>query len=336
MKLLYYDCPDCRRHNAGPGHPECPERLAAVTTGIRQAPWQAEVEWREASPIDTSLLLLAHTPGHVERVLAADGLAVSFDGDTQTSAGSVQAALKAAGAVVDATTAVLADPGTTAFCAIRPPGHHAERNRAMGFCLFNNVAVAAHAALKSGLKRVLVFDPDVHHGNGTEEIFAADPRVFYVSIHQWPFYPGSGAAEDVGHGSGKGFTANFPLPAGCGDAEYIAIAQRGIATIVENYEPELILFSAGFDAHELDPLGGMEVTTLGFAHLYAPVIKAAVEGKIPFLFALEGGYSLPALQSSVPAVLDLTMREAWQTPSTPPNRVDRLVERVLGRLRYNV
>lgn len=336
MRLLYYDAPEFRDHNTGPGHPERAARLDAIAAGIQASHLAEQIVKIKPPAVDLQVILKAHTARHLDRVLAAAGKCVRFDGDTATSAGSVQAALLAAGAVVDATLRVLREPNTTAFCAIRPPGHHAERDQAMGFCLFNNVAIAAYAALNNGCERVLIFDPDVHHGNGTQHIFETDPRVFYISIHQYPFYPGTGSSDEVGLGEGKGFTANFPLPAGCGDADYAAICQDGVATIVENYQPDLIIFSAGFDAHEDDPLGGMRLSSHGFVELYRPILRAAREGNIPYLFALEGGYSLSALQATVPLVMANAILD--EHPANPTNldntSMQPLIKSVLAQLNY--
>jgi len=219
-----------------------------------------------------------------------------LDPDTFTSPDSYGAALLAAGAAVQAMAHAL-DTGETAFALVRPPGHHAERGQAMGFCLFNNVAVAAAAALARGLERVAVVDIDVHHGNGTQHIFYTDPRVLYVSTHQYPFYPGTGAKEEIGSGAGAGFTFNLPLPAGSTDADY-ARAYDSVATRLREFDAQLLLVSAGFDAHADDPLASMYVSVDGYAAIVKKILDAS---NAPAAFVTEGGYDLHALDACVRA-----------------------------------
>ena len=274
-----------------------------------------------------------HDAAYVDMVLGLRGASRRLDADTVVSPGSVDAALYAAGAALDAAAAVLAGTARTALCAVRPPGHHAERDRAMGFCLFNNVAVAAAAALAGALpasgagdppgatppsapghspapvRRVLIFDPDVHHGNGTQHMFYDSAAVYYVSIHQYPFYPGTGAAGERGVGAGAGYTLNVPLPAGCGDDEYLAATERLVLPELRAFAPQLVIFSAGFDAHRRDPLGMMRVTTAGFVAVYRLLVDELDRNRIPHLFVLEGGYDLTALGECVTALLtELTDR----------------------------
>jgi acetoin utilization deacetylase AcuC-like enzyme len=196
------------------------------------------------------------------------------------------------------------DTGETAFALVRPPGHHAERDKAMGFCLFNNVAVAAAAALARGLERVAIVDIDVHHGNGTQWMFYDSPRVFYMSTHQFPFYPGTGAADEVGTGSGRGYTLNIPLPAGARDADY-ELAYEDIAEALERYVPQLLLISAGYDAHFEDPLASMRVSTDGFAMIIGRLRQAAHTVGCPIALVTEGGYDLEALRSCLDATIRL-------------------------------
>jgi len=226
-----------------------------------------------------------------------------LDPDTFTSPESVQIALLAAGAAVQAAEHAL-DSGETAFALVRPPGHHAERDRAMGFCLFNNVAVAAAAALARGLERVAVVDIDVHHGNGTQWMFYDTPRVFYMSTHQFPFYPGTGAATEVGTGEGRGFTLNIPLPAGARDADY-ELAYHDIAEAIERYAPQLLLVSAGYDAHLDDPLASMRVSTDGYAMIVGILQRAARNVGCPIALVTEGGYDLDALRACLKATIHL-------------------------------
>jgi acetoin utilization deacetylase AcuC-like enzyme len=247
----------------------------------------------------------------VRAVAATRGRIVAFDPDTQAGPRTYDAALHAAGAVVDAVARVLDGALDRAFCLSRPPGHHAESDRVMGFCYFNNVAVAAAEALARGLTRVLVVDFDVHHGNGTQQIFEADRRVLYVSSHAHPFYPGTGAVHETGRGDGRGYTVNLPLPSGCGDAEYLRVYREIVAPIARAYDPELVLVSAGFDAFAGDPLAGMRVSAEGFgalAGLCAAAAGGAARGRV--VAALEGGYDLGGLATGGAAVTRVLTGEA--------------------------
>jgi acetoin utilization deacetylase AcuC-like enzyme len=230
---------------------------------------------------------------------------VRLDPDTGVSPGSWRAALLSAGGALLACDAVLAGKARSAFVCTRPPGHHAEAGRAMGFCLFNNIAVAArHLQRAHGLGRILIVDWDVHHGNGTQHMFETDPTVFYFSTHQFPFYPGTGSARETGSGRGAGFTLNYPMPAGSGDAEYIEVFQSVLCPEIDRVQPEAILISAGFDAHRDDPLAGMSLTEKGYAALTSILREAAgrhCDGRIISL--LEGGYDLQALAAAVEAHL---------------------------------
>jgi acetoin utilization deacetylase AcuC-like enzyme len=299
LRLGFYDDALFRQHDAGPGHPERPARLEAVEEGLRRS--GVACVRRACRPATEAELLRVHTSAHVARVAATAGRTVRFDPDTQASPRSYDAALHAAGAVVEAVDAVLQGALDRAFCAVRPPGHHALADRAMGFCLFNNVAVGAAHALARGIARVAIVDFDVHHGNGTEAIFAAEPRVLYVSTHAFPFYPGTGAAADRGRGAGIGTTINVPLRAGSGDTEYARVYRETLVPAVRAFDPQLVLVSAGFDAHRDDPLAGMDVTEAG----YALIAQACVEmaGTAPIVVALEGGYDLEAIAASTAAVL---------------------------------
>jgi acetoin utilization deacetylase AcuC-like enzyme len=257
------------------------------------------IEPREATPEE---LLRVHDEAYVASIEALDGRAAMLDPDTFTSPESVGIARLAAGAAVQAAEHAL-DSGETAFALVRPPGHHAERGTAMGFCLFNNVAVAAAAAVARGLSRVAVVDIDVHHGNGTQWMFYADPRVFYVSTHQYPFYPGTGAADETGTGAGKGFTLNVPLAAGARDADYAAAYTR-IAGALDRYAPQLLLVSAGYDAHADDPLASMRVSTDGYAQIVGTLRAAAERARCPLALVTEGGYDLDALAACIEASIE--------------------------------
>lgn len=217
------------------------------------------------------------------------------EGDTHVVPESFEVAKLAAGSVLNAIDVVLGNQAAAAFCAVRPPGHHAERGRPMGFCLFNNVAIGArYAQQKHGIERVAILDWDVHHGNGTQHIFEADPAVLYISLHQYPFYPGTGAGSERGIGKGEGYTMNFPFPAQTGEEKYLSIVNEAIVPAISKYMPGLLIISAGFDAHKDDPLGGMELTGSSFAKMTDLVRHIA-----PIVSVLEGGYNLGALAQSV-------------------------------------
>ncbi len=249
-------------------------------------------------------LARVHDVGYLVRVSEAAGQAVAFDSDTYTSPETTEVALLAAGAGVDGVERVMGGSHTTAFALVRPPGHHAERDRAMGFCFYNNVAVAAAHAQTLGARRVAIVDYDVHHGNGTQHMFDADPSVLYVSLHQDRFYPGTGAGEEVGRGAGAGFTVNVPMEAGCMDGDYRLVFEQIVEPIVTQFAPDIVLVSAGFDAHERDPLGGMRVTTPAFGAMTMALRRladACCAGRL--ILVSEGGYDLKALDASFEAVV---------------------------------
>ena len=258
----------------------------------------------ESTAASEQMLLRAHTAKHLERVRQACASSDSLDADTVVVPASFDAALHAAGGAVGVVEALCGGSVGSAASLHRPPGHHAESDRAMGFCLFNNVAVAAlHAIESCGLSRVLILDWDVHHGNGTEQIFAGDDRVCFVSLHQSPCYPGTGAATDQGTGAGIGYTVNCPLPAGSGDGLFVGLVEQLVAPLLEVYEPQLLLISAGFDAHRDDPLANCLVTDGGFAAMARAVRQAADRFQTPVGLVLEGGYNVDALARSLAASL---------------------------------
>ena len=293
-------------HRPGEYHPESPQRLEVIYAMLDEPGMSgnfSEIPVRKAKKDE---LLLIHSSEYIDTVAGTEGkVYVSLDPDTTTSPGSYEAALLATGGLCRAIDMVISGELKNAFALVRPPGHHAEKDRGMGFCLFNNVAVGARYAQDShGLKRVLVVDWDLHHGNGTQHSFGEDPSILYFSTHQYPYYPGSGAFQETGKNQGKGFTVNVPLPTGYGDGEYLGIFEKILKPITLEFDPELILISAGFDIYRDDPLGGMLVTPEGFAGLTRSIMDMAdecCEGKL--VITLEGGYDLTGLRDSVRAVL---------------------------------
>ena len=290
--MRVYTHSDCLAHEPGDGHPESPARLAAVTDALREA--LPALDWREAPLAGTPAIERAHAPALVASVLAASGMHLRLDADTVMSPGSAQAALRACGAALAAVDAVLTGEVRRAFCAIRPPGHHATADTAMGFCLFNAVAVAAaHALAAHGLQRVAIADFDVHHGNGTQAIFEHEPRVLYLSSHQFPLYPGTGAADE----SGVGNIVNAPLAPGAGSAAFRAAWQDRLLPALEAFAPQLVLVSAGFDGHRLDPLADLGLDAADYEWISSALAQVATRhagGRVVSL--LEGGYSLTALR----------------------------------------
>ena len=290
-------------HAPPPGHPERPERQDVMDVVAGQ--------WRqrggivaEPAPAPRDAILRVHSAGFVGTLEAAAGRAVMLDPDTFTSGESWSVTQLAAGAAVGAVDAVLEGRARRAAALVRPPGHHSSRDLARGFCLVNNAAVAAAHALARGLARVAIVDIDVHHGNGTQEIFEADPRVLYVSTHQWPLYPGTGRADEVGVGAGRGFTANVPMERGATDGDYAAVFDEIVAPLTRLFSPELVVISAGFDAHEEDPIGGMRMSADGFASLtgrLCAVADGCAAGRV--VLVTEGGYHLRALAASLAASL---------------------------------
>ncbi|MFN2310711.1 MAG: histone deacetylase family protein [Spirochaetia bacterium] len=295
----------CLLHRNGPGHPEGPERLEALLTMLSEYENKEQLQYATARNARHEELLRVHTAEHIQHISeTARESFTRLDPDTATNAYSSSAAYKAAGAAVVATSAACAQPGMSSFALGRPPGHHAERDHAMGFCLFNNIAVAATTAIANGLQRVMILDWDVHHGNGTMNTFANSPEVLFCSLHQSPLYPGSGKVNEIGIGAGSGYSLNVPLPSGCGDAIYLQVMLDAVLPLGLAYKPELILVSAGFDAHERDPVGGMNLTGAGFYHMTRIMTTLALEtGAYGPVFVLEGGYDLTGLSEGVRACL---------------------------------
>jgi len=294
-------------HKTSQGHPERPERLEAIVQMLKRTGLDSELVRLEPVEASTEWITAVHTAEYVQRVKRSceGGIRYLDSTDTPVSKQSYEVALAAVGGVLAAVDAVMEGKVRNAFCAVRPPGHHALADQAMGFCLFNNVAIAArYIQKKHGLAKVLVVDWDVHHGNGTQAAFYDDPTVFYFSVHQYPFYPGSGSRGEKGAGEGLGFTLNAPLPAGTGDAEYVQVFQESLKPAALQFRPDFVLISAGFDAHRHDLLGGMSVTAEGFAEMTRIVRQIADEccdGRIVSM--LEGGYELEGLAESTEAHL---------------------------------
>ena len=296
------------------GHPEHAGRIRAVWRRLEETGLLGRMQAREATPASLDLVRLVHTPAYVEllKSTAGNDRLARLDADTYVNPASYEVALLSAGGVVDAVAAVLDGKADNALAAVRPPGHHAMPDRAMGFCLINNVAVAARFAQQAyGLKRVLIVDYDVHHGNGTEAMFYDDPSIYFASIHQWPLYPGTGALPDIGRGAGRGFNLNIPVAPGNGDANYAALFEQVLWPAAVRFQPELILVSVGHDAHWSDPLAGMRLTLRGYAHLaseMARMAQALCGGKI--VFVMEGGYDLEALANGMANVDHILLGDA--------------------------
>jgi acetoin utilization deacetylase AcuC-like enzyme len=294
-------------HEPGSRHPESPARLRVIREALEHSGTLQRWQRIEPRPARIDELELIHHPSLLEHVQKAARRAPTYlDPDTVVSTQSYRTALYAVGGVLQCTDAICAGKLRRAFAFVRPPGHHAEPERAMGFCLFNNVAVAAaYARVEYKVGRVAVVDFDLHHGNGTQACFYENPHVLYVSSHQFPFYPGTGNSFEVGAGDGAGYTINFPLSEGTGDECLVPIYEKIVEPVLEQYRPQLMLVSAGFDAHFKDPLGGLRATPPGFASVAASLIRAAdrcCEGRI--CFVLEGGYSMEALRTCTLAVID--------------------------------
>ena len=306
MTTRLYHHGSSERHDTGQGHPERPDRIRAVMAALSGGDFSA-LDRREAPTAATGELSRAHSPAFVEALLDAvpEEGRVRVDPDTVMSADSGEASLRAAGAMVAAVEAVMAGEAANAFCAVRPPGHHAESRRSMGFCLFNNVAVGAlHAREALGADRVAVVDFDVHHGNGTQAIFESDPSVFFASTHEFPLYPGTGRAEETGCGN----VVNVPLRPGSGPAEFRAGMEERVFPALRGFSPDLILVSAGFDAHESDPLATLRLVEDDYAWVSERLCAIAHEvcgGRL--VSTLEGGYDLDALAASVCAHVGVLM-----------------------------
>ena len=298
MTTDYLTHPSFTRHDF-PGHPEHAGRIEAVWRGLGDSGLAEQLLRVEPTPASDEQILAVHTEAHLQRLinLSRGKRTVRLDPDTYALPASLGAARLAAGAAIGAVEAVLSGQADNALAIVRPPGHHATADRAMGFCLLNNIAIAArHAQSTPGIEKVAILDYDVHHGNGTNDIFYADPSVLFISAHQSPFYPGAGALDETGSGAGRGFTLNIPLSAGHGDESYQRLFAEVVAPALERFEPDLMLISAGFDAHWADPLASMQLSLAGYDSLARQCVHWAerlCDGRIAFM--MEGGYDLDAL-----------------------------------------
>lgn len=310
-------------HRTGVHHVETPQRLAAIYDMLDKNGLQKTLSTVPARFATLEEVSAVHSTAYIEKILDTAGEPLRYlDPDTVTSERTCEAAFIAAGSVIEAVDAVLTDRLNTVFAFLRPPGHHAERNRQMGFCIFNNVAIAAeHARRVFGLERILVVDWDVHHPNGTQHIFETTPEVLLFSTHRFPFFPGTGDVNETGRGDGQGYTVNVPLSAGRTDADVVSIYRELFIPVTRAYAPELILVSAGFDIHRDDPIGGMRVSEHGFSRLTDLVLTAAdtcCRGRA--VFVLEGGYDLSAVRKSTKAMLETMQSGLPETPEAKPGR----------------
>ncbi len=336
--LGYFYSPIFLEHSE-PGHPESPQRLEAILQVWNDAGLLAKMRLLETHPATDAQLLAVHSRRHLETIEALDRAGGGMiDADTFMNTRSREAAYLAAGAATCAVDAVMNGDVDSAFALVRPPGHHATRDLAMGFCLINNVAVAAqHAIDRYHLERVLIVDFDVHHGNGTQDIFFESPQVFYFSTHRYPFYPGSGHWRDIGMGAGSGFTMNVPLPHSVGDKMYAHIFDDLLYPAMRRFQPQLVLVSAGYDAHFQDPLGAlMLLSAEGYAYMTQVLISIAREfANNRLVFILEGGYHLDALAYSAAATAGVlvgqpTGGDPFGRPARPERDISDLIEHLRG------
>ena len=319
--LVYH--PACLEHDTG-DHPENADRLRETMGLLQKTGLLDKLLLLQPEPATADMLASVHTDAHIQMVRRLGERGGGWiDGDTVMSPHSYMAALLAAGGAARAVDAVVSVEAQAAFALVRPPGHHATSDRAMGFCLFNNVAIAAaHALQRHGLERVLIVDFDVHHGNGTQDIFYQESRVLYFSTHQYPFYPGSGLVGERGQGPGKGFTVNVPLPAWCGDEEYLRVFREVLEPVASRFRPQLVLVSAGFDVHWSERIGQMQVSVDGFGRLgqfLKGLASELCQGRL--VYTLEGGYNLQALSHGVGVILEgLLELPVSPDPVGPPPR----------------
>ena len=304
MKVAYITDDVYLKHNPGAMHPESPQRLRSINKAIE--PIHDELIMKSPISVSEDIIEFVHPYEHIERIKSVSEYGGSIDSDTVCSIDSYDAAITAVGAGVVALDGIKSGEFERAFCAVRPPGHHATPSQAMGFCLFNNIAIAARYAQSIGYKKVMIIDFDVHHGNGTQDTFYEDDTVFYFSSHQAYAYPGTGAESQKGSGRGEGYTANFLLMPGSGDSELFEIYENELPAYVKGFEPDIILVSAGYDLHESDPLAQLNVTTDGVRAMVRMVLESA---DVPFVFFLEGGYNVNALGENVKVTLKEMLKD---------------------------
>ena len=331
------------KHETGHYHPESPRRLESIYKMLEAADMKgrfAEIAPRLASEEEIETI---HLPSYYHMVAATAGKSHSYlDPDTETSPESFEVAKLAVGGFLNTVDSVVKGEVKNAFAFVRPPGHHAEANRAAGFCLFNNVAIGAmHAIKKHGMKRVFIVDWDLHHGNGTQHSFYEDSRVLYFSTHQYPYYPGTGSVQEIGRGEGQGYTVNVPLRTGPGDAEYLKIFQKILKPVALEFKPDIVMLSAGFDIYFQDPLGGMQVTPQGFGRLTRVLMDVAdtcCGGR--FVITLEGGYHIEGLTQSIQVVLNemvgathIPAAEMESVESKANPAIDSIIHAVIGQIK---
>jgi len=316
-------------HINGPGHPERPDRVRAILRALHREPIEG-LEWAQPQRATIEQVRRVHSIAHVDRIDMMKGKTARLDADTGISPGSTVAAYLAAGAGIQAVDALMTGACKRVYALVRPPGHHAERHHAMGFCLFNNIAIAAeHARLEHGVQRVLIVDFDVHHCNGTQQAFYKRNDVLVFSSHRYPFYPGTGWVDEIGEGEGRGYTVNIPLMAGMGNETVAAVYHALLPPIAEQFKPQLVLVSAGYDAHLYDPLGGLRMTEAGFGSLsglLAEVADTYADGRLAYF--LEGGYDLDALAQSTRACLTVMKGEDPPTVGEEHEQSARLLAQV--------
>ena len=329
MAPLYFRHPASLEHDTG-AHPERVDRIRAIEAELDGRDWLG-FERREAPRVEEERLLAVHSDTHLEAVRKASASSRALDLDTPTSPGSWEAALRSAGGACALVEALLEGEATVGFGGLRPPGHHAGRAKAMGFCLFNNIAVAARHALDSlGAERVFVLDWDVHHGNGTNSLFRSSAEVLYASIHQWPFYPGTGPLDDAGKEEGEGYSINLPVPAGSGDDVWLSLVEHVVTPAARAFDPDLVLISAGYDAHRDDPIGGCQLTSSSYAELSRHARSIADEADAPVGALLEGGYDLDALADSVAATME-ALEEGGEPGSVARHELTEKAAEQVGR-----
>ena len=327
---VYLHHPSSLEHDTGYGHPERPDRIRALEGELERRDWLGW-ERRQAPRATEEQLLSVHPPEYVETVRRLSERGGAFDMDTPLSPGSWEAALHGAGGACALAETLLSDGERTGFSGCRPPGHHAEPARGMGFCLFGNVAIASRHALDSlGAERVFILDWDVHHGNGTNRMFFDSPEVLFASIHQWPFYPGTGRLDEVGEGEGEGFSLNLPVPGGSGEDVFLSLLEHVAEPAARQFRPDLILLSAGFDAHRADPVGGCSLDTATYEEFGRRARALADDLDVPVGAVLEGGYDLDALANSVPALME-GLEQGGAPRDVERHALAEAAARVLGR-----